>query len=360
MFDTIKRAHIATGHGGRDKMVKALIRYANVTRDTVELFKSLYVQCQKKRKRCATKGVTIKPILSKDYGSRAQVDLVDMQSCAKGKYKWIMVYQDHLTKYCILRPLTSKRAAEVAFQIMDIFLMFGAPQILQSDNGSEFTALIISELKLLWPDLLIVDGKPRHPQSQVSVERLNCDIKDMLISWLGDNDTSDWPMGLKFVQFQKNTSYHSGIKQSSYKALFGVEARIGLHSTALPEEVLKTMITEDDLLGAYSSPSDSTRPDDSPECTNRPDDSPECMNRPDDSPECMNRPDDSPECMNRPDDSPEYTNRPEDSAECTTRPDDSPQCSTSPDDSPECSTHREDFAQPGSDTHTQKKTYKIN
>ncbi|XP_066946986.1 KRAB-A domain-containing protein 2-like [Macrobrachium rosenbergii] len=177
MFETIKRAHMATGHGGRDKMVKELSKYANITRDTIELFKSLCVQCQKKRKRCATKGVTVKPILSKDYGSRSQVDLVDMQSCAKGKYKWIMVYQDHLTKYCILRPLTSKRAAEVAFQLMDIFLMFGAPQILQSDNGSEFTALVISELKLLWPDLLIVHGKPRHPQSQGSVERLNCDIR---------------------------------------------------------------------------------------------------------------------------------------------------------------------------------------
>ncbi|XP_068233424.1 KRAB-A domain-containing protein 2-like [Palaemon carinicauda] len=198
MFETIKRAHIATGHGGRDKMVKELLKYANITRDIRELFKSLCVQCQKKRKRCATKGVTVKPILSKDYGSRSQVDLVDMQSCTKGKYKWIMVYQDHLTKYCILRPSTSKRAAEVAFQLNDTFLMFGSPQILQSDNGSEFTALIISELKLLWPDLLIVHGKPRHPQSQGSVERLNCDIKDMLISWLGDNDTTEWPMGLRY------------------------------------------------------------------------------------------------------------------------------------------------------------------
>ena len=129
--------------------------------------------------------------------------------------------------------------------------MFGAPQIPQINNGSEFTAMVISELKLLWPDLLIVHGKPRHPQSQRSVERLNCDIKDMLISWLSDNDTNDQPMGLKFVQFQKNTSYHSGIKQSPSKALFDVEARVGLRSTALPEEVLKTMVTEEDLLGAY-------------------------------------------------------------------------------------------------------------
>ena len=163
-----------------------------------------------------------------------------------------MVYQNHQTKYCVLRPLTSKRAVEVAFQLIDIFLLFGAPQILQSDNGSEFTAHIISELKLLWTDLLLVLGKPRHPHSQGSVERLNCDVKDILTAWLGDNHSKDWPSGLRFVQFQKNSSYHSGIKQSPYKALFGIEPRIGLRSNILPLEVTKYMESEEELYAAYS------------------------------------------------------------------------------------------------------------
>ena len=166
--------------------------------------------------------------------------------------KWILVYQDHLTKYCVLRPLTSKRAAGVAYQLIDIFMLFGGPQILQSDNGSEFTAHVIGELKLLWPDLLMVHGKPRHPQSQGSVERLNCDIKDILIAWLGDNHSEDWPNGLRFVQFRKNSSYHSGIKQSPYMALFGTEPRIGLRSNTLPLEVLQYLESEEQLYAAYS------------------------------------------------------------------------------------------------------------
>ena len=68
MFDTIKHAHINTGLGGRDKKVRALLRYANVTRVTVKLFKFLS-SVSKKRKRCTTKGVTVKPILPKDFGS---------------------------------------------------------------------------------------------------------------------------------------------------------------------------------------------------------------------------------------------------------------------------------------------------
>ena len=58
----------------------------------------------------------------------------------------------------------------------------------------------------MWPDLVIVHGKPRHPQSRGSVERANCDIKDMLIAWMSDNDTRDSTVGFTFVQFQKNSS----------------------------------------------------------------------------------------------------------------------------------------------------------
>ena len=56
---------------------------------------------------------------------------------------------DHLTKLCVLRPLTSKRVAEVAYQLLDIFLLLGTPAILQSHNGAEFTAQVITELKQL-------------------------------------------------------------------------------------------------------------------------------------------------------------------------------------------------------------------
>src|ERR1051325_6187702 len=74
----------------------------------------------------------------------------------------------------------------------------------------------------------------------------------MLIAWLGDNNCSDWPVGLKFVQFSKNSSFHSGNKQSPYMALFGSDPRVGLRSTALPNEILERMVSEDDLISAFS------------------------------------------------------------------------------------------------------------
>ena len=254
-YDIISKAHIATGHGGRDRMLKHLNqKYANITTEAVELFKSYCIVCQEKRKRPKTTGVVVKPILSREFNSRGQVDLIDMQSAPQGRFKWIMVYQCHLTKFVILRPLSSKRASEVASQLLDIFLLFGAPAILQSDNGSEFTAQVITELKELWPQLIMVHGKPRHPQSQGSVERANGDIKDMLVAWMCDNNTQDWSVGLKFVQQQMNCAHHAGINQTPYKAMFGEDPKVGLTSSSLPPEILKTLQSEDDLR-ALESPS---------------------------------------------------------------------------------------------------------
>lgn len=248
-FEVIMRVHLATGHGGRDRMTKEVNKkYANITREALELFKSFCEECQKKRKRPRTKGVVVRPILTKEFASRGQVDLIDMQSMAQNSFKWIMVYQDHLTKFVVLRPLTCKRAAAVAHQLLDIFLLFGAPSILQSDNGSEFTAEVITELKEMWPSLVMVHGKPRHPQSQGSVERANGDIKDMLVAWMGDNKTNDWTIGLKFVQFQKNSSLHAGIQRSPYMAMFGCDAKVGLSSSTLPTEVLGRLQSEEELL----------------------------------------------------------------------------------------------------------------
>jgi len=73
-----------------------------------------------------------------------------------------MNYQDHLTKFVILRPLKTKRAKEIDFNLMDICTIFGAPSILHSANSREFVNKIIIELNEMWGDIKIVHGKPQQ------------------------------------------------------------------------------------------------------------------------------------------------------------------------------------------------------
>ena len=79
---------------------------------------------------------------------------------------------------------------------------------------------VITELSAMWDGLKIVHGKPRHSQSQGSVERANRDIEDMLMTWLQSNSTIHWGDGLQFTQVIKNRAYHEGIECSPYEAMF--------------------------------------------------------------------------------------------------------------------------------------------
>ena len=100
-------------------------------------------------------------------------------------FKWLCHYQDHTNKLTFLGALKSKCSIEVArLLIHEVFSVVGAPCILQTDNGREFVSKVIEELKLIWPDMMIVHGKPRHPQSQGSVERANGDVKKMVALWI--------------------------------------------------------------------------------------------------------------------------------------------------------------------------------
>uniref|UniRef100_A0A2S2QA42 KRAB-A domain-containing protein 2 n=1 Tax=Sipha flava TaxID=143950 RepID=A0A2S2QA42_9HEMI len=158
---------------------KLSLKYKNITRSDVEVFLQLYEPCQQKQKGIK-KGVVVKPIISLEFNSQCQVDLIDFQSHLDGKYKFILVYQDHLTKFIILKPFEYKKAEEIAFNLIDIFTLIGAPSILQFDNGREYSNNIVSNLKNMWPELQIVHGMLKHSQSQGSVERSNQDVENML------------------------------------------------------------------------------------------------------------------------------------------------------------------------------------
>ena len=89
----------------------------------------------------------------------------------------------------------------------------------------------------------IVHGRPRHPQSQGSVERANVDVKEMLATWLSENNSTQWSEGLRFIQFQKNRSYHRVI---------------GLSSSSVPRDLLPDIQTEEDLQAIFEANSVST------------------------------------------------------------------------------------------------------
>jgi len=181
LYDELEKVHQKLSHGGRDRMEREVRQlFKNVSRATLVDFLVGCEHCEKKKGK-QKKGLVVRPIIHSHMNSREQLDLVDKQSNPDGEYSFIFNYQDHLTKYVTLRPLRTKTAKEVAdVLLMDVFLTFGAPCILQTDNDREFRNSVIEHLKDMWPTLKIVRGKPRHSQSQGSVERANGDFQSIL------------------------------------------------------------------------------------------------------------------------------------------------------------------------------------
>ena len=252
IFDAINTEHLSSGHGARDVTHNKVGElYANVTREFVQLYVDHCETCLLKKSK-VRKSLVVKPITSNALNSRCQIDLIDMQSQPDGEKKFILDYQDHLTKFVVLRPLVSKRAEEVAYHVLDIFCFLGAPHVLQSDNGREFANRVVKEVIVMWPGCKLVHGKPRHSQSQGSVERANQDVENILACWLRENDTLKWGDGLRFVQWQKNNRHHRGIGRSPYQAMFGDNRYRDYRGAALPNEVWQNIETEEQLAEALN------------------------------------------------------------------------------------------------------------
>jgi hypothetical protein len=96
-------------------------------------------------------------------------------SIVDSKLKFIVIHQDHLTKFLVLRPFDTKR--KFATRLPDICLLSGVPPILLSDNGREFCNRVQEDLKTLWQAWKIMLGK-----SQRAVKRANQNIDNIRIT----------------------------------------------------------------------------------------------------------------------------------------------------------------------------------
>jgi len=226
----VKEIHVGIHHKGGTKTHKAVQEmYENITLATMKTVISNCVRCAEKAKKKCSRSVVVRPITVEQLNDRGQMDLIDYRTLPDGEYWWILHYKKVLTtKYSFLRPLETKEAVLVTKELRSIFLTYGAPRVLQADNGGELVAKVIQELATLWPSLILVHGRPRHPQSQGCVERANCVVKDALVAWMRDKNTAKWATALPFVQWSMNTTYHETIKMTPYEAVFGQKPRVGL------------------------------------------------------------------------------------------------------------------------------------
>jgi hypothetical protein len=195
VFDIIYRAH-NDGHIKASHLHNKLkYRWSNVSEELCKLLVKLCPACLVDQAKVVPSRGASKPIPSFRFRDRIQADLVDFRMAPARLYPsdinspimlWLLVVKDHFTKMVYLRPLMAKAAEHVAVELDYHFSYAGYPIIFQSDNGTEFKAEVLRVLKRINPFMYTVNGRPRRPQEQGSVENVNKCVKRILARTIYD------------------------------------------------------------------------------------------------------------------------------------------------------------------------------
>ena len=147
------------------------------------------------------------------------IDVIGPLPTAHGK-NYIIVAIDYFTKYIETQALPSQNAKNTAkFVIEKIFVRHGAPKMLLSDQGTNFTSKLLAEVT----EILLIKhnfSTPYHPQTNGQVERVNSVIKGMLLMYVNEYH-SDWDEILPLVTFAYNVNIQASTKMSPFEMIFG-------------------------------------------------------------------------------------------------------------------------------------------
>ena len=138
----------------------------------------------------------------------------------KNGNKYIISLTDVLSKFVITKATRDCTATTAArFIIDEVILKYGTPKCILTDNGTHFTASMMSELfnKIGVTHLY---STPYHPMTNGQIERYNATM-DSKIAALSNEKRTDWDEQLPFVTFNYNTNIHTTTGQIPFELMYG-------------------------------------------------------------------------------------------------------------------------------------------
>jgi hypothetical protein len=218
----LKQAHagLTGAHMGTDGTYQHLLRefhWPGMQHD-VEQFVKHCDPCQRAKASLPQIAKPFKHRLVSDLFDLISVDLLIM-SIPSGQYRNILVVQDYFSKFLLLIPLKSKDGHEALRAIHDrVFGLFGAPNTILSDNGTEFKNSLMQLLKRQY-DCDHIVTPPHHPQANAANERSHAQIMNS-IRILAERDRTHWASTLGQIQYAINTTPKLNTSITPYDIVF--------------------------------------------------------------------------------------------------------------------------------------------
>ncbi|XP_044733533.1 uncharacterized protein LOC123296136 [Chrysoperla carnea] len=161
-------------------------------------------------------------ISEKNVYNKLYVDFIGpLIPSADNGFKYIFVITDAYSKFCWAYPTRKATSAVVIKILHQLFMVFGFPKVLISDNAKSFKSNKYTQFLLL-NGIRIGYTSPYRPQGNIT-ERINRNIKINLTCVIKQYQMKhkDWNKILPFIIFNYNSTYHSIIKASPAAVFLG-------------------------------------------------------------------------------------------------------------------------------------------
>jgi len=211
-----------TGHFSARKTMKAISQkyfWPCLQRD-VERYVNNCKQCQINKPTRHKIKATLKPISVNKPFERLAVDCMGPLPLTLNGNRYLVVFIDYFSKYIESFPTIDITAETIAkLFVTKIICRHGAPEILQSDRGSDFTAKLMQEITKLM-NVRQSFTTAYHPISNGEVERANQTLTTRIRMFVSKNQ-DDWDEHVPYATFSTNIHENSSTGYSPFELLFG-------------------------------------------------------------------------------------------------------------------------------------------
>ncbi|VDI02172.1 Hypothetical predicted protein [Mytilus galloprovincialis] len=241
--DVLRSYHdciLGGGHQGFDRTYSSLRNkyfWPSMYEDIKQYVKTCEV-CQQSKRNYGAKRPPLKPQISDDIFSRWHMDILSGLPTTPDKFKHVLLVVDSYSKWSEIFPLKTQEAGEVAgILYREIISRYGAPRVLISDRGRNFTSNLVKALSEMFQITRHLTSS-YHPQTNGSVERMNSVILQSIRSYAKDQQ-DDWVHLLPGIMMAyRATPATQSTDFSPFFLLFGREMCLPIDTSLIPKEHL--------------------------------------------------------------------------------------------------------------------------
>jgi hypothetical protein len=156
---------------------------------------------------------------------KCSLDIVGPLTTTLDGNRYLLTFQDELSKFTLAVPIQQQDAETVAKAFVEeVVLKFGIPQVILTDQGSNFLSELFANMcKLL--KIKRIKTTAYHPQSNGALERTHRVLVEYLRCYILEDQTN-WDKWISYATFVFNTTPHTSTGFTPHELMFGRKPNI--------------------------------------------------------------------------------------------------------------------------------------